>query len=140
MPLKALQQSLWFDMHFRQVRVSSSADTSVFDSSPPVITNVTPASGSNIHVTSSITFDVLDVGGEFRRIFLVAHYGGTNAVKDLIHDGDNFGSNFLGVTNTRTTVAAGFRYVVLRDGGWPAGTGSLGIYPYAIDTRGNQNA
>lgn len=58
---------------------------------------------------------------------------------DVIHNGVRFGAFYTNGVNTRTAIANGFQYTILRDGGWLVGafplTASFTIN--AVDTLGN---
>ena len=51
-----------------------------------------------------------------------------------VHDGDAFRGHYA-ASSSRTMIAAGFRYSVLRTGGWPA---APTIQTFAIDRAGNE--
>jgi hypothetical protein len=63
---------------------------------------------------------------------------------EVVHNGSRFGAFYTGPTNTRTaytdgTGRVGYRYTILRDGGWPAGSFPLAssFEVSAVDTIGN---
>jgi hypothetical protein len=58
---------------------------------------------------------------------------------EVVHNGDRFGAFYTNATNTRTSVTNGYRFTVLRDGGWPAGAFPLSasFTINAVDTLGN---
>jgi len=61
--------------------------------------------------------------------------GGTQ--RELVYDADGFNpAHYAGVSNTKTTITNGFRFTLLRDGGW---FGALSIKVYAIDEGGGEN-
>jgi len=105
------------------------------DATPPVVGNYSPAPGTPIAKTTSISFDVTDETGGFRRVFVVAFYPATG-ISELIHDGDGF-RGFYSSTSARRAIAGGFRYTVLRAGGWSA---APTIQTFAIDLAGNEAA
>lgn len=105
------------------------------DLTPPVISNVTPV-GANIQPTTVVGFDATDTESPFRRIIIKAHY--VDGTWDLVWDGDQFGPKFQGASNTRVALSMGYRFTILKDGGWTVGNG-LTLTPYAIDTGGNEN-
>jgi len=102
---------------------------------PPVISNVTPATGTAIAPTDSLGFDVTDPEG-FRLIMLVADFPAIG-IREVIHDGLTFSANYSGSANSRVAITNGFQYTILRTGGWPV---SPRIIPYAIDVTGAENA
>lgn len=102
--------------------------------SQPVISNVTPAAASAIATNDMVGFDITDPEG-FVRILLVADFPGLG-VREVIHDGQSFSPNYSGFGNSRVVITNGFRFTILRGGGWPV---SPVIIPYAIDTTGQEN-
>lgn len=103
------------------------------DATAPTVGNFNPAPGTPIARTGPVSFDVTDESGDFRRIFVVAFFPATG-VTEVVHDGDGF-RGFYAASSSRTMIAAGFRYTVLRSGGWPA---APTIQTFAIDRAGNE--
>ena len=103
------------------------------DESAPVVANFNPAPGTPITRTAPIAFDVTDDSGDFRRIFVVAFFPATGAT-EVVHDGDSFRGHYAAGSG-RTMIASGFRYTLLRTGGWP---GAPTIQTFAIDRAGNE--
>lgn len=103
------------------------------DTAAPLVGNFSPAVGTPISKGTSISFDVTDDSGAFRKIFVVAFFPDTG-VSELIHDGDGF-RGFYAATSSRRAVTRGFRYTVLRGSGWPA---APTIQTFAIDLAGNE--
>lgn len=99
--------------------------------SHPTISNVTPAAGTAITPTTPVTFDVVDDSGTFRRVIVHVHFPATGAV-EVVHDGDAFVGFYSG-TSTRQAIAGGFRFSVLRAGGWRS---APTFKTFAIDTEG----
>lgn len=64
---------------------------------------------------------------------MVAFFPATG-VTELVHDGDAF-RGFYAATSSRTMIGGGFRFTVLRSGGWP---GAPTIQAFAIDHAGNE--
>lgn len=110
-----------------------SAPAPPVDTIPPVVGNFSPAPGTPIARTGPISFDVTDESGEFRRIFIVASFP-TTGMTEVVHDGDGF-RGFYTASSSRTMIAGGFRYTVLRSGGWP---GAPTIQTFVIDRGGNE--
>jgi hypothetical protein len=79
-----------------------------------------------------LQFDVTDDSGAFRRVIVCAVLDG---VTEVVHDGSTFLGNYAGGSCSRAAISGGFRFVVLRDGGWPA---SPTIRVFAIDQQGNE--
>jgi hypothetical protein len=84
--------------------------------SPPVVSGVNPAPGTPIAAGTALGFDVTD-DVAFRRI-LVTIYFPTLGRAELAHDGNGFLQQY-GLSR-RSNIAGGFRYSVVRTGGWPA--------------------
>lgn len=105
----------------------------VSDSTAPVISNITPAPGSNISPNQIVQFDVTD-NIAFRRIVITALY--PNGLHEVIHNGDAFTANYA-VGSGRTNLVGGYRYTVIRNGGWTIGNNPT-LLAYAIDTAGNE--
>lgn len=103
------------------------------DESVPVVANFNPTPGTPIARTAPIAFDVTDDSGDFRRIFVVAFFPATGAT-EVVHDGDSFRGHYA-AGSARTMIASGFRFTVLRTGGWP---GAPTIQTFAIDRAGNE--
>lgn len=103
------------------------------DTTAPVVGNFTPSPGTPIARTAEVSFDVTDESGDFRRIFIIAFFAATG-IAEVVHDGDAF-RGFYAASSSRTMIAAGFRYTVLRTGGWPA---APTIQTFAIDRAGNE--
>ena len=100
------------------------------------VTNFTPAPGTPLSPQQVVQFDVTDTTSPFREVFIVASFdGGTQ--RELVYDADGFNpAHYAGVSNTKTTITNGFRFTLLRDGGW---FGALSIKVYAIDEGGGEN-
>lgn len=103
------------------------------DTTPPVIGNLSPAPGTTIASTDALSFDVTDNRGTFRRV-IVAVYFPTTGITEMVHDGDVFVGYFVG-SSSRVVIAGGFRYTILRSGGW-IGSPTVRIFP--IDLSGNE--
>lgn len=104
------------------------------DITSPTVANITPANGTNIDLNTIVAFDVTDDVG-FRRIVVRLKY--PSGPWEMVHDGDNFGPNYLGAGNVRTPIGHGFHYTLHRDGGWLVGANPR-LTVYAIDTGGNE--
>jgi hypothetical protein len=103
------------------------------DASVPLVGNFNPAPGTPIARTGPISFEVTDDSGDFRRIFVVAFFPATG-VTEVVHDGDGFRGHYA-AGSSRTMIAGGFRYTLLRTSGWP---GAPTIQTFAIDRAGNE--
>lgn len=106
------------------------------DSTPPTITNFSPAAGTGIASGQVLQFDITDESG-IAAVVLLASFPSGNV--EIIHDNDGFRGSYVGGSNGRTAIVGGYRYTVLRVGGWleaptiefiPVDTsGNLGVIP-----------
>jgi hypothetical protein len=103
----------------------------VLDTTPPVVSNVSPPENEEITRTTPVFLDVTDVGG-FRRILLKVSF--PDGTWDLAYDGSTFAPKYVGLSSV-TVIATGFRFRLLRAGGW---SGAPTVTPYAIDLAGNE--
>lgn len=110
--------------------------TGIPDPIAPVISNVTPASGSAIQATTPVGLDATDDLNSFKRLLITAYFAGAR-VKEVVYDGEGFGPMYRNGYNTVTNITDGYRFTFLRDGGWPE---SPVITPFVIDTGGGENA
>jgi hypothetical protein len=95
-----------------------------------IIDLITPI--GTISKTTPIIIDVYGTTVPLRRAWINAAYAGVIS-DDMVHNGDRFGAAYQGVTNNRANITNGYRFTLLRDGGWP-GTPSLDVH--AVDTQG----
>lgn len=100
------------------------------ETTPPVIDNFSPAVGTPLARSDTVSFDVTDNVALRRALVLVTLAGETYCV----HDGFTFRGEFSNLS-TRSVIAGGYHYTVKRNGGW--------IEPpdfevLAIDTSGNE--
>lgn len=102
---------------------------------PPVVSNVSPSEATQLERGTPLSFDVTDDSGAFRRIILKVQFAGM-PTREFAHDGDTFAPMYL-AGSTRETITGGYRYTLVRAGGWPA---APTITPYAIDALGAENA
>ena len=107
----------------------------VSDVSPPTIENFVPSPDTEIGRSDPLQFDILDDSGSFTRIMVVAQFASV-AQPEIVHDGEDFTDNYSNGSNTRTAIANGYRYVILRNGGWLS---QVSVTPLAIDAGGNEN-
>jgi hypothetical protein len=105
----------------------------VGDTTAPVISNVTPATGTTIGRTATLGLDVTDATNALRRVIIIASFPARGLV-DLVHDGAAFAPLYAG-GSTRSTLGLGYRYALARAGGWPA---DVTLAVYAIDEAGNE--
>lgn len=109
----------------------------------PLVSNVSPPTGTPIARSAPVFFDVTDDSGLFRRVIVTATFqdkplNGTyvDGTVEVVHDGDTFSAAY-GQGALRTLITNGFHYRVQRVGGWPF---APTIRAYAIDQSGNENS
>ncbi len=101
------------------------------DSTPPVVANFAPAAASSINAAAAVAFDVTDnIGEHLVQVVTAIHSDGT---AEVVWDGAFRGRFAAG--STRTPIANGFHFTMLRSGGWPAA--GLTIRVFAIDLDAN---
>ena len=103
------------------------------DTTPPVIANMTPTPGTLLQPTDPISFDVTDNTGLFRRVMVAVFFPSTG-ITELVHDGDGF-LGFFATSSSRALIAGGFRFTLLRVGGWLSSP-TVRVFP--IDRSGNE--
>lgn len=111
------------------------------DSTPPQITNFSPAAGSDINPDDAITFDIIDPGGTLASVVISVVLPGDRP--EVVHDGTSFRGRYTGSANTRSAIADGWRYTILRDTGWRDDKGNVfdvSIEWAAVDAGGNLGA
>lgn len=107
----------------------------IVDGIAPVITNFSPAIGVEVSASTPVQFDVTD-NGTFRRLMiLMSMPTDPTETADLVHDGDSFRGEYTAAVNTRVSISGGFRFTVLRAGGWLA---TPKAEFFVIDTGGNE--
>lgn len=102
------------------------------DTLAPHVSDFSPSPGTELQTDAPIAFNVVDDTG-LRPVVVVVRYEDIGAA-DLAHDGADFVDTYEG---TRTPIAGGFRYSLVRRGGWPA---APTIQVFAVDTAGNEAA
>jgi hypothetical protein len=111
--------------------ITCDVDAPEADATAPVVSNVTPASGSTIAADDSVQFDVTDAGG-FHSLMVYVRFPDSEQY-EVIHDGTQFVPRHQR-DSSRTSISGGYRYVVSRFGGWPS---APQIKIQAIDSSGN---
>jgi hypothetical protein len=114
-----------------QLVASGAAPTPV----PPVVSNVTPTPGTAITTSTPISLDVTDDANSFLRILLAVSF--PDGTKEVAFDGAGFTARYSNPANTQTSITNGYRFTVLRNGGWPD---LPEITPFVIDTTGGEAA
>lgn len=103
------------------------------DETAPTVAVVSPASNLIITPSTQLVIDVTD-NVLLRRVLLVARTGG---LEEVVHNGNAFGPMYSRDPNRREAISGGYRYTLLRRGGWPS---SPTIDAYPFDTAGNESA
>jgi hypothetical protein len=96
-----------------------------------IVALITPI--STISKTTPVIIDVYSTAVPLRRAWVNASYAGL-LPDDMVHNSDRFGAAYQGSTNVRSNITNGYRFTLLRDGGWP-GTPSITVH--AVDTLGS---
>jgi hypothetical protein len=104
------------------------------DATPPVVSNVSPPTGTPLARTSPVFLDVTDELG-LRRIVLVAKF---STGWETVYDGTGFSPAYAaGSTVAVLIVGRSYRFRLRRTAGWPS---APSIVPYAFDGGGNEPA
>lgn len=106
-----------FDYIFDAGVVIIGAATPVPDTTPPVVTLVSPTD-RHVDPGEAIVFDVTDNIGDFARILFAVAFPSLG-VTELVHDGTVFVDAYA-ASSTRVAISNGWRYSLTRTGGWPA--------------------
>lgn len=83
---------------------------------PPVISNMSPASGTPIYPTTAISFDITDESGLFTAVIVMASFADGNY--EVIYDSAQFSNRYR--TSTFAEITNGYQFVCRRNGGWPS--------------------
>ena len=84
---------------------------------PPVVTIVSPTTGTTIARTAPLVLDVVDPDGLTLQRLMIRSGGSTARWEQAYKDGDAC----VGFAVTRTAITDGYRYEITRDGGWNPG-------------------
>lgn len=107
---------------------------------PPLITIVSPTPGLipgsfAQAATTPLIFDVTDVTPDLQDVLLwISFDGGANA--EVVHDHTAFFARYSG-GSTRVPIVNGYRYSLLREGGWPSDLDAIQLTVKAYDSAGN---
>ena len=85
----------------------------------PVFTQVSPTAGSKIGKDEAVILTVTDTDDNITLAYLVASLD-INEPAEVVHDNVSFRPKYNTITTSRSVIANGFQYSVLREGGWPA--------------------
>lgn len=100
------------------------------DLTPPVVTWISPTPGSVLGPNTPLVFDVTDNVGLARALVKVI----LGQEWELPHDGAGFSPRYI-AGSTRTTISGGYRFSLVRSGGWVGSNPT--VEPIPIDTSGN---
>lgn len=101
------------------------------DTTPPEVTNFSPAGTTAIESDQIIEFDITD-SVSLATVILFASF--PSGIVEMVHDNTGFRGNYVGDVNSRTVIAGGWHYMIRRVGGWEE-TPSLEFIP--VDSSGN---
>lgn len=96
----------------------------------PLVGDYDPAPGTKLSRAQPLRFSVTDDQGALFTVLVAVAF--STGVAELAHDGTRFLSPYAG--STRVPVAGGYRYTLVRSGGWPA---APTVQTIPIDTAGN---
>lgn len=103
------------------------------DTTPPVVTFVSPPEGTQVEVNDALVFDVTDET-ELGRVLVVLYIAAT-ADQELAFDGTSFTARYLALSSV-TPISGGLRFSLRRTGGWTAAT-NITVRVFAVDGSGN---
>ena len=89
---------------------------------------LTPDSGAPQSPTDPIVFDVTDADEALTDLLISLRHD--TGIVELVHDGTAF-TAFYSAGSTRTPITDGFRFSIVRVGGWTDASVSISAYPFA---------
>jgi hypothetical protein len=101
------------------------------DTTPPSVSDWNPAPGAELELDTPVSFTVTDASGAFAATFISVGFP-TNDVETAFQ-----GATFRGryaAGSSRVSVSGGWRYTLVRQGGWPAKPTFL---VDVVDAKGN---
>lgn len=98
----------------------------------PILANVAPAAASLIASTQVLSFEITSAPA-LQRVMVFVRFPGAG-IEEVIWDGTAFTDRYAGVS-TRTAIAGGFRYLVIRNPIWPD---SPQLALYAVNTAAEE--
>jgi len=131
-------------LNYGVIRVSDAA-VEATDSTPPTISNITPAPGEIPGMTrkqraeTPIQFDVTDTGSGasgLRKVAVWVQIAGIPG-KAMAYDGDDLIYPFSGAQSSVTTITGGKRFSIRPVEGWSGDIAELSVV--AIDQAGNED-
>jgi len=102
------------------------------DGSAPDVVIVGPAAGTPVDALTPLVLEVTDdiaLG-----MLIIAARFPTRGIEEVVHNGQRFAAQYDGASS-RVAVAAGFRFTILRNGGW---VDAPTIDVYAVDAAGTE--
>lgn len=112
--------------------IFSAGEAPPVDAIDPVVTVVSPAPGTPITAFTQIIIDVTDNQALLGIVVLKVSFAGRQEV-EIIHDSKSFEPLYS--ESTRIEISNGYRYTIVRAGGWPS---SPRITPIVSDKFGNE--
>ena len=94
-----------------------------------IITVISPAVGTPISKHTPLVVEVTS-STTLQRVFLSVSMGGVLPEEVVHRGGTTFAPTYQNSTNARASIAGGYRFTVLRDGGWP---GLPSLHVEAVD-------
>lgn len=88
------------------------------DVTAPTVSNVTPASGSELAADDSVTFDVTDDSGAFYSVSVFVRFAADETWEVVYYSG-GFTPRYQR-DSSKATISGGYRFVIKRWGDWPS--------------------
>lgn len=101
--------------------------------SNPVATDVFPPTTTRLLKSTPVSFSVTDADNNLLRVLVAARFFGVQPNEEVVFDGQGFQPLYS--NSVRTSIPGGFRYTIVRDGGWPGGP-TFRIY--AVDSSARE--
>lgn len=102
------------------------------DTTPPVVSSITPAPGAALLPTTSISLQVTDNSG-VRAVRVFAEY--PNGDYDVVFDGARFATKYAN-SSYREVISSGYRFTIRPNVGW---TATPTLFVDATDMVGQEN-
>lgn len=85
------------------------------DISAPVVNVLSPTPGTHVYRDTPVIFDITD-NIAIGRVFVVMRFTDAD-LEEIVHQGDRFSDKYT-TSSTRSIIAGGYRYSIIRNGGW----------------------
>ena len=102
------------------------------DPVPPRITDLDPPAGTAIASGQTVAFSITD-DVQLSAVVVIASFA--DGLTEVVHDDFGFRGYYVGAPNARVAVVNGWRYTILRRGGWAS---TPTIEWMSVDTSGNR--